>query len=808
MLALDSGPAASSNDMMAPALRSASTPLVSMQPRKDLRCYDVLGVSRFATPTEIRHAYRQKALSYHPDKSAGQLAGFLSLAEAFEVLSDAVQRGAYDRELAAANSRDGVSGMEIPLAATVSLHRDPIILCLALVEIPCEEWPKHIADVPTATLKEMHEHLVESSVRGGIGVKRSRLEGDGSAYAEDFSDVKPRHLCCGANKKRGYFCAQIQMCGIHIRTFSSRNMITAAENHLALVSLKETFFAKWKENGMADFDEVLRAAAVDARSQKMYFPDAMHWFEKAVEPEPGLKWRLTTPCTRDLESTLRNRSEVLSLLNRGAPKSALQKSIDRMREMEQDKKTAREEVRPAIEERLHGFVQCELEHRMSSNGYSSRKRQRLRGKQSMTQLCVQLPWFGRFAAQQGISSTELEAMLPPLQTRLRGVPSLEQCLQRALRNSLFASGQPAALEDLSRVTVSGGAAAGPRRKTNSSHAAIALGNIQSDQQFVQPAAASAELPAAAEPDMQFEADPALLMPPPQHYQHEPWQLPELQPEPPLLQPQPPPQQPPQQLPPQQPPPRAEELHHSSKQPPSEKLEKMREPGGKIESVEELVPIDTSVEGSAEKALRPLRLPGGCWGLATAAEDGREASPGRTAREVSPVSRSQQSRSRPRRGWRECYSFILQELLADPEVDRLFGQPVDLEMYPDYLSRISPNTPVDLRLILHKLGQEENGYADVDECSADVSMVWENAARFNAPGSYVRAIAEQAAKIINDLLIGRRSVGRIWCRAPSQGHSSLRPQTRSRSETRSRSQLSVQFGGEATPPEARMVKAPQ
>lgn len=188
---------------------------------------------------------------------------------------------------------------------------------------------------------------------------------------------------------------------------------------------------------------------------------------------------------------------------------------------------------------------------------------------------------------------------------------------------------------------------------------------------------------------------------------------------------------------------------------------------------------------------------------------RSLSPGRTVvRDPSPVPRHMQGRARARKGWRECYSFILQELLADPEVERLFGQPVDLEMYPDYLQRISPNNPMDLRLIVDRLASEDGGYADVEECSADVSMVWENAARFNAPGSYVRAIAEQAAKIINELLLGRRSMGRIWCRGSSPGQrSSLRPETRSRSETRARSQLSVQFGNESAVPKPPTLSDP-
>jgi len=53
--------------------------------------YEVLGVSRDASPEEIKRAYRKGALKHHPDNYKGDKA------EAYEVLSDPVKRQRYDR---------------------------------------------------------------------------------------------------------------------------------------------------------------------------------------------------------------------------------------------------------------------------------------------------------------------------------------------------------------------------------------------------------------------------------------------------------------------------------------------------------------------------------------------------------------------------------------------------------------------------------------------------------------------------------------------------------------------------------------
>ncbi|MDP2827391.1 MAG: DnaJ domain-containing protein [Sulfuricellaceae bacterium] len=60
--------------------------------------YAKLGVSPIATQDLIKAAYRKKAAQYHPDKnpSPNAAARFREVQEAYEVISDAERRKAYD----------------------------------------------------------------------------------------------------------------------------------------------------------------------------------------------------------------------------------------------------------------------------------------------------------------------------------------------------------------------------------------------------------------------------------------------------------------------------------------------------------------------------------------------------------------------------------------------------------------------------------------------------------------------------------------------------------------------------------------
>ncbi|CAG8453653.1 23063_t:CDS:2 [Dentiscutata erythropus] len=68
--------------------------------------YELLGVEDYATPEELKKAYRKKALEWHPDKNHHRVAEatqqFALLQQAYEVLSDPNEREWYD------NHRDAI----------------------------------------------------------------------------------------------------------------------------------------------------------------------------------------------------------------------------------------------------------------------------------------------------------------------------------------------------------------------------------------------------------------------------------------------------------------------------------------------------------------------------------------------------------------------------------------------------------------------------------------------------------------------------------------------------------------------------
>ena len=75
--------------------------------------YEVLGISRSASPDEIKKAYRKLALKYHPDRNPDDKKAeetFKELSQAYEILSDSQRKSQYDQFGHAAESMGGAGG--------------------------------------------------------------------------------------------------------------------------------------------------------------------------------------------------------------------------------------------------------------------------------------------------------------------------------------------------------------------------------------------------------------------------------------------------------------------------------------------------------------------------------------------------------------------------------------------------------------------------------------------------------------------------------------------------------------------------
>ena len=84
--------------------------------------YNILGIDKSASASEIKKAYRKKAIAYHPDKNPDDPSAeekFKKAAEAYEVLSDSNKKARYDQYGHQAFEGGGFGGTDLIFSGSI-----------------------------------------------------------------------------------------------------------------------------------------------------------------------------------------------------------------------------------------------------------------------------------------------------------------------------------------------------------------------------------------------------------------------------------------------------------------------------------------------------------------------------------------------------------------------------------------------------------------------------------------------------------------------------------------------------------------
>lgn len=158
---------------------SQTTNLLEHPEERDDSLYRLLGVNPDATTSEIKKAYRQKALTQHPDKCGNteqSIMNFQKLSEAYTILSNPTTRGEYDHRRKCHDSSEAFSSLSTssanPLMELVRLpFAEPLIGPLAITLLIT---PYHFY---TNELRREAQHRRELRVAGNLSGYLDNLNG-------------------------------------------------------------------------------------------------------------------------------------------------------------------------------------------------------------------------------------------------------------------------------------------------------------------------------------------------------------------------------------------------------------------------------------------------------------------------------------------------------------------------------------------------------------------------------------------------------------------------------------------------------
>lgn len=177
--------------------------------------YDILGVERDASASEIKRAYRRLAMRHHPDRNPdgeGSAEAFKRISWAYQLLSDPERRRRYDRR--------GLSGLERPISpGDFNLERameaftDALELFASLFSGPSQTRPPAVrGDDLEATVSVSFADVLEGPRRTieAPGVRCCRAcQGSGAA---EGATAEPCSRCDGDGTVRPSFFGRRTRC--------------------------------------------------------------------------------------------------------------------------------------------------------------------------------------------------------------------------------------------------------------------------------------------------------------------------------------------------------------------------------------------------------------------------------------------------------------------------------------------------------------------------------------------------------------------------------------------------------------------